>query len=228
MKQYFNIAGLCLSAFLLTFSALSQAASTSSADPGRIYGSVVETFDSGNYTYARIDSGKEKYWVASPPVSLKTGSMVAFQTDAPMYNFTSNTLDREFDVIYFVGQIFTDETGDHPAPAKTTAAAEISVDNIEKAVNGFTVSEALAQKQKLADQTILVRGVVVKYSPKVMKKNWIHIRDASSSTDLTVTTMDTVKLGDVILVSGKLQLDRDFGYGYIYDVLLEDSTVTIE
>ena len=61
-----------------------------------------------------------------------------------------------------------------------------------------------------------------------MGKNWIHIRDSSSDADLVVTTSDEVQKGDVVLVSGKLQLDRDFGYGYVYDVLLEDSTVTIE
>ena len=118
-------------------------------------------------------------------------------------------------------------TGTNPN-ASTKSAESIDVDDIKKAANGITINETLTEKQKLAGETIQVRGMVVKYTPKVMGKNWIHIRDSSSDTDLVVTTSDQVQKGDVVLVSGKLQLDRDFGYGYVYDVLLEDSTVTIE
>ena len=225
-------------AFLLTFSGLSLAQSNSAGNsPAKIYGKVIETMDSGSYTYVHVDSGEEKYWVASAPVTLEAGSMVSFGTSMPMTNFTSKALDRTFDLIYFVGQITTDQTNAHAGsadmPAKTGSASvdsaeSIDVGDIKKAANGITIDQALTEKQKLSGETVQVRGMVVKYTPKVMGKNWIHIRDSSSATDLVVTTSGTVKKGDVILVSGKLQLDQDFGYGYVYDVLLEDSTVTIE
>ena len=254
MNQFFKIAKLCLSVFFLTFSTMGPANAMGSADKspegsadivmpsttysqGKIYGKVIETMDSGSYTYVQVDNGKEKYWAATAPVTLEKGSMVSFGTSMPMENFTSKTLNRTFDVIYFVGEINTDQAVDHAAKADTTNATAgaptkfddtIKVDNIEKATNGITIDEALTQKQKLAGQTVLVRGVVVKYTEKVMGKNWIHIRDSSSAESLTITTANTVAKGDVILVSGKLQLDQDFGYGYVYDVLLEDSTVTVE
>jgi hypothetical protein len=254
VNQFLKITKLCLSVFLLTLitqgpaNAMGGAGDDSkdSADivmpstgdsQGKIYGKVIETIDSGSYTYVHVDDGKDQYWAATAPVTLQTGSMVSFGTGMPMTNFTSKTLDRTFDLIYFVGQIKTDKVGNHAAKAdaKSTTGGTptnfddtINVDNIMKAANGITIDEALTQKQKLAGQTVLIRGVVVKYTPKVMNKNWIHIRDSSSSENLTITTSNTVKKGDVILVTGKLQLDRDFGYGYVYDVLLEDSSVTIE
>lgn len=254
VNQYLKIISLCFSAFMLTLSTLSPANamggagkdSTNSADivmpstgdsQGKIYGKVIETIDSGSYTYVHVDSGKEKYWAATAPVTLKTGSMVSFGTSMPMTNFTSKALDRTFDLIYFVGALNTDQIGDQTAKADAKIPAGhvpinsddvIKVDNIKKAANGITIDEALTQKQKLAGQSVVIRGVVVKYTPQVMKKNWIHIRDSSSAIDLVVTTSDTVNKGDVILVSGKLQIDRDFGYGYVYDVLLEDSSVAIE
>lgn len=231
MNRIFKNTSIYLSAFLLIFSGLSLAQSNS---PEKIYGKVIETLDAGSYTYVHVDSGEEKYWAATPTVSLKTGSMVAFIPASPMNNFSSNTLDRTFDVVYFVERIITDQTDAHGAStgtnpnASTKSAESIDVDDIKKAANGITINETLTEKQKLAGETIQVRGMVVKYTPKVMGKNWIHIRDSSSDTDLVVTTSDQVQKGDVVLVSGKLQLDRDFGYGYVYDVLLEDSTVTIE
>ena len=73
-----------------------------------------------------------------------------------------------------------------------------------------------------------VRGKVVKYNPNIMRKDWIHIRDSSTDKDLTITCQAEVKLGDVILADGKLALDKDFGYGYVYKIMLEDARVTVE
>ena len=246
MKPFLRVTRLCLSVFLLAMSTTGEAGSSANTDNsksnigtnnGRFYGSVIETMDSGSYTYAHVDSGKEKYWVAAPTVALIKGSMVSFVPNMPMNNFTSKSLDRTFDLIYFVAQIQTDQVTDHAAKLATVAATDstattsgdtVNLDNVKKASDGFTIAEALTQKQELAGQTVVIRGLVVKYTPQVMKKNWIHIRDSSSEIDLTVTTSDTVQKGDIVLVSGKLRLDKDFGYGYLYDVLLEDSSVTIE
>ena len=77
----------------------------------------------------------------------------------------------------------------------------------------------------------VVRGKVVKFLPQIMGKNWLHLQDGSGSegsNDLTVTTATTVNVGDVVLVSGVVSVDRDFGFGYEYDVILEDAEVTVE
>ena len=62
-----------------------------------------------------------------------------------------------------------------------------------------------------------------------MGKNWIHIQDgtgAKGTNDLTITTKNIVKLGDIILVEGTLELDKDFGSGYKYDIIIEDAKIT--
>jgi hypothetical protein len=61
-----------------------------------------------------------------------------------------------------------------------------------------------------------------------MSKNWIHLQDgseANGSYDLTITTLETVEVGTVVTLEGILAVDKDFGYGYKYDVILEDSKV---
>jgi len=241
LNNFTRFTQLCLSACLLITSNLSLAEPESnphklmpgmSTTQGKIYGKVIETINAGNYTYVHVDTGTEKHWAAAPPTTLAKGSMVSFVPNMPMKNFTSKTLDRKFDVVYFVGQIYTDKTGEHaaktnkhPIPDKMPAKP---VTGIKKASNGNTIKEVLTQKQALAGKTIRIRGMVVKYTPKVMGKNWVHIRDSSSSKELTLTTANATKKGDVILASGTLQLNKDFGYGYTYDVLLEDSSITVE
>jgi len=61
-----------------------------------------------------------------------------------------------------------------------------------------------------------------------MGRNWLHIRDGSGKVsdnnfDLTVSTLDQAKVGDVVLVKGTAKADRDIGAGYFYPVLVEDA-----
>jgi hypothetical protein len=62
--------------------------------------------------------------------------------------------------------------------------------------------------------------------------NWMHVRDGSGeegNNDLTVTTVvDLPAVGATVLVSGKLAVNKDFGMGYQYPVIIEDADVKIE
>lgn len=95
---------------------------------------------------------------------------------------------------------------------------------------GRTVAEVWKQRAELKDAQVAVRGRVVKFMPAIMGKNWLHLRDGSGSSatgddDVTVTTAATVAVGDIVVVTGTVRVDRDFGSGYSYPVLIEDATV---
>jgi hypothetical protein len=100
--------------------------------------------------------------------------------------------------------------------------------NMERPDGGKTVAEIYQQQETLAGTSVLVRGKAVKVANNILGKNWIHLRDGSGeagSNDLTVTTQATVAVGESVTVRGTLSLNRDFGAGYKYDVLLEDAEV---
>ena len=108
-------------------------------------------------------------------------------------------------------------------------AGRIDVRKAEGA-SGKTVAELFAQKAALKGQEVAVRGKVVKFTAGVMGRNWIHLRDGSGSRekkddDVTITTNDAVAVGDVVLVRGTVGLDKDFGAGYVYAVLIEGATI---
>ena len=93
-----------------------------------------------------------------------------------------------------------------------------------------TVAEVVARRTELKDKTVVVHGKVVKFTPEVMGKNWIHLRDGTGSAtdgtnDVVVTTKDETKIGDVVLVKGTVHTDKDLGSGYSYKVLIEDATL---
>jgi hypothetical protein len=66
----------------------------------------------------------------------------------------------------------------------------------------------------------------VKFSGGIMNRNWVHIQDGTKDNgkfDLTVTTQDSVKVGDVVIFEGKIALNKDIGAGYFYEILMEDA-----
>jgi hypothetical protein len=88
-----------------------------------------------------------------------------------------------------------------------------------------TISKLLSDKQSFSGKVIKVKGIVTKYNPQILGKNWVHIQDGSEfqgGFDLTVTTDKIVSLGDTVTFEGKMILDKDFGYGYFYPVLMEN------
>jgi hypothetical protein len=77
---------------------------------------------------------------------------------------------------------------------------------------------------------VTVNGTVVKFNGGILGRNWIHLQDGSGkaadgTNDITVTSDTAVKVGDVITATGKVVVDKDFGSGYAYKVLLEDGKI---
>lgn len=119
----------------------------------------------------------------------------------------------------------------HPVPSEL-AAADVDLSGIDKAEGGMTIEEIFAKKDELGETKVIVRGKVVKANPEIMGKNWLHVRDGTGSegtSDLTVTTSGTLpEVGDTVLVTGQVSLNKDFGLGYQYDVILEDAEIFVE
>lgn len=104
---------------------------------------------------------------------------------------------------------------------------------VEKATgeNSYQVGELYARGAELSGQTVRVRGQVVKFSPAIMNRNFIHLQDGSgdpaeNTHSLVATSNETAQLGDIVTVEGVLATDKDFGAGYVYRVIMEDSRVT--
>lgn len=119
----------------------------------------------------------------------------------------------------------------HPVPSEL-AAADVDLSGIDKADGGMTIEEIFAKKDELGETKVIVRGKVVKANPEIMGKNWLHVRDGTGSegtSDLTVTTSGKLpEVGDTVLVTGQVSLNKDFGLGYQYDVILEDAEIFVE
>ncbi len=77
-----------------------QSQAPASADDA-LSGKVVETMDSGGYTYVCLEKNGKKTWVALPQTAVKVGQQLTCMPGGVMQNFTSKTLKRTFESIVF-------------------------------------------------------------------------------------------------------------------------------
>ena len=223
---------------ILVFGCIAWATDSAPVPAATVSGKVLEVKDVDNYTYLRLKTRDGEMWAAVNKVPMKIGADVTIENATVMNNFESKTLNKTFDRIVF---------GSMAAPGASTPSAPVdmaamhagmakSVDvvaiNIAKASgpDGRTVAEINARRADLKGKTVVVHGKVVKFTPEVLGKNWIHLRDGSGSAadgsnDILVTTLDETKIGDVVLVKGVVQTDRDLGSGYSYKVLIEEASL---
>lgn len=83
-----------------TPAATPAAPATASASPNT--GKVLQIEEAGIYTYAEVDTGNQKLWIAGGHIEAKVGDTVQWGGYSEMYNFTSKALNRTFDQILFV------------------------------------------------------------------------------------------------------------------------------
>ena len=91
-----------------------------------------------------------------------------------------------------------------------------------------TVAVVNQDKTTLAGQTVKVQGKVVKVNNGIMGRNFVHVQDGTgdaTTNNLIVTSKDTANVGDKVNVSGVVVLNRDFGSGYSYPLLVEDASI---
>lgn len=207
-----------------------------------ISGKVVETMNSGGYTYLCIEKDGKKTWVAIPETTVAVGENISLPPGYEMVNFTSKTLNRTFEKIIFTtgptsaqsAHGASDKMSAHGGAMGSKSADTSTTENIkvEKATgpNAYTVAEIFGKKSELDKKSVVVSGKVVKVSAGIMGKNWLHIQDGSGNAkdgnnDLVVTTQDLPKVGDVVTANGTLYKDKDFGSGYKYDVVVEEASI---
>ena len=206
-------------------------------------GKVIKTMNSGGYTYVEFDENGRKLWAAAPVFKVNVDDTIEFQSALPMSDFQSRTLNKTFETIFFVNYIRVNDQplpsgngiplpeGHRPIGGSGKMDIPVAAGSIKKAEDGYTIEECFKQKDLLKGRFIRVRGRVVKFTPKIMGRNWIHIKDGTGNdgtNDLTVTSDAIAAPGDVILISGILAADKDFGAGYSYVVIIENATITIE
>ncbi len=195
---------------------------------------VNEVQQTSDYTYILVQESSQEFWLAVSKTDVKVGERLYFTGAMEMSNFESKELNRVFDRIFFVDQISKQpieaETKKAEMIAKKQEGMQQLLDSIKisPAVDGFSIGELYENAKNYNKQTVKVRGQVVKVNMDIMDRNWVHLMDGTKGenrSDLTFTTKDVVQVGDTVTFEGILSIDREFGAGYVYPVIVEDAVL---
>jgi hypothetical protein len=189
-----------------------------------------------------LENGTEK-WLAAPVTAVKVGDTYYYDNFMEMKDFKSKELNRTFETIYFLEEIRNNEVDfNSQIPREpiqetqsTTGTPKIAKEeekiSVSPVSNGISLATLFADKEKYNNKIVRIKGKVVKYNPAIMGVNWIHLQDGTDYNgefDLTVTTKAEVNINDIVTIEGKVALDKDFGAGYTYKIIVENATITNE
>ena len=166
------------------------------------------------------------------------GETYQYQGGMIMEDFYSKELDRTFDKVVFLEALFSENSSSkqESAPMEQRSQqvdyeAMVSIEkaNVEvKAVEGsISIAELYSDPGAYEGKKIRVKGEVTKFNAAIMSRNWVHIQDGSEyegKFDLTATSSESFEMGNIVTLEGILKLNKDFGYGYSYELLLENAT----
>lgn len=198
---------------------------------------VTETIPGGKYLYLKVTEGDREYWAATGKSDVKAGETYYYNEALVQNNFESKELDRTFETIYLITQLVPESHGASMKPKQDIDAppAEAMQSSPNKKFHSsplagkattLSIAELLKDPAAYEGKVVELTGTCTKINEGILGRNWLHLKDGTAdSEDLVITSSDLVDLDSEITIRAIVSLNRDFGAGYSYDVLLEEGKV---
>jgi GW (Gly-Tryp) dipeptide domain len=191
---------------------------------------AVEILQAERYTYLKVKENAETFWIATTKFDPKVGNKYMYQGGLLKTNFESLEHKRVFDKIFLVSSIL--DATEHPSGSNADVIPELpqtqattQTKPAKKVEGALKLSDLFKDKDKFNGKTIIVQGKCVKANYGIMNKNWYHIQDGTmkdgKKCDFTITSAENIPLGAEVAFEGKIILNKDFGAGYFYDILMD-------
>lgn len=216
------------------------------------YGKILEIKPAMGYKYLKIDENGSTIWVAIANAPVRVGEKIGYDKKTLMKNFKSKALGQNFEEIYFASDVYLSQKVKAPKSMKEMFAMGTKKDphaGMGRGMTGeleeekpakpfvkkesYSIEEIHMWRKDLDKQTISIKGTVFKVSKNIMKRDWVHMGDGTGNEkeltdDLVFTAVNTtLKAGDKVLAQGKVTVDKDFGYGYFYPVIIENASFKV-
>jgi len=190
---------------------------------------ITELINAGSYTYLGVKNEDKEYWVVTSRIELPIGAWIRFEKDLSYEKYHSEALNRDFENVIFTNTIY------FRTDIEESKNVDFMTEPLEKSpfVTNKTVSlkEMQDKKDSLNGKEILFRAKVAKVSKNILDRNWIHLQDGTGVPNegepvgrVVATSKESPKVGDVVTVKGTLSVDKSFGSGYVYPLIIEQAT----
>ncbi|WP_222983844.1 hypothetical protein [Flagellimonas meishanensis] len=193
-----------------------------------------EILPAGKYIYIKVEEGGREFWISARKQPIEEGTAYLYNEALMKTAFESKEHQRVFDTIYLVTTLIPKKHGgeslmnnkmdDISKKAETIKNSVVSTEERDRLYHGTVkVSDLVENPEKYAGKVVELSGECAKVNNGIMGKNWIHLKDGSQDDfDLVITSATEIEKGDKITMRGIVRLNRDFGSGYSYDILVEE------
>jgi hypothetical protein len=168
-------------------------------------------------------------------MEVKKGETYYYKGGLLKTNFESKEYNRVFDKIYLVSSLVAAKNHGNEASVSdyseetlntTKQEIEMHTEIVVHRPGSIKIAELVENPKKYEGETIQLDGVCTKINSGIMKRNWIHIKDGSKDDyDLVITSDAFVPEGQAFTMKAVVVLNKDFGAGYKYDLILEQGEV---
>ncbi|MFK7921144.1 MAG: hypothetical protein AB8H47_04265 [Bacteroidia bacterium] len=198
---------------------------------------VEEVLPASRYVYLKVNEKGQSFWIATRKAPFDVGTTYFYKDGLLKTNFESKEYKRIFDRIFLVSKLVPEKHGgnslsapngghNHPITEATASPNEQSVPPKVKKSGSLSIAELVANPKQYEGQKVQISGKCVKVNPNIMSRNWLHIQDGTAdSFDLVVTSLKAVPEGSELTISATVVLNKDFGAGYQYDLILEEGVL---
>lgn len=198
---------------------------------------VAETIPGGKYLYLKVQEGDDEYWAATGKSDIAAGETYYYNEALIQKDFESKELGRTFETIYLITQLVPEAHGAsmqankevETPPAKAMEATpnkKFHSSPLAGKATSLSIAQLLDDPAAYEGKVVELTGTCTKINEGILGRNWLHLKDGTAdSQDLVMTSSDAVDPGTEITIRAIVNLNRDFGAGYSYDVLLEEGKI---
>ncbi len=195
---------------------------------------VKEILPASKYVYLEVREKGKEFWIAVPKQEIVKGNTYLYNEALLKTQFESKENDRVFDTLYLVTSLVSKEHGlNLPTGSDLKVLSEKSTPQKDAMAStqeprgqfagSIKIADLVGDPKKYDGKMVELSGECVKVNLNIMDRNWIHLKDGSKDDyDLVITTKEEVQKGDVITIKAIVALNKDFGSGYMYDIILEN------
>jgi len=198
---------------------------------------VEEVLPTDQYNFLRVREGNDEYWIATMIKGIEAGKSYYYKNGVLKTDYENKEYQRVFKRMYLVSNIV--EAGHGSKMPDSGSESKMQKSRQETGPSGphgiprkygrievegsLSIAELTAHPEKYEGKRIQISGECVKINPNIMGRNWIHLKDGSRDDyDLVVTSQDLCPEGEVATFEGTVSLNKDFGAGYRYELIVED------
>jgi len=209
-----------------------ESSSASQGTNGEIHShhtiTVIEHIPGQRYSYMKVAENDDEYWIATMKGDFKENESYHYHEGIEKTDYSSTELSRTFDRIVLVSELLSPDAHDGQS-SSSMKPNEVKIDKNEKInlpKSSTPIKDIIAQPARFKNKQIEITGRVTKVNPGIMDRNWIHVYDGTNGTfDFVCTSNQDIPVGHLITLKGTIVLNKDFGAGYSYEILMENARV---